>query len=115
MKRMVFLEGKQGVCFDIPTASVTEEQEKWNDSWRLEPFCGHRATRDRRTTGAISQRGKAVEASGDSPRTTKVSGDSGKEVKASEDNNQEVATKVTDSKTKARSGVLIKHSDRNLK
>ena len=60
-------------------------------------------------------RGKAVEASGNSPRTTKVSGDSGKEVKASEDSNQEVATKVTDSKTKARSGVLIKHLDSNLK
>ena len=44
-----------------------------------------------------------------------MSGDSGKEVKASEDSNQEVATKVTDSKTKARSRVLIKHSDRNLK
>jgi len=32
-----------------------------------------------------------------------VSGDSGKEVEASEDCDQEVATKVTDSKTKARS------------
>ena len=60
-------------------------------------------------------RGKAIEASGDSARTAEVSGDSGKEVKASEDSNQEVATKVTDSKTKARSRVLIKHSDRNLK
>ena len=48
-------------------------------------------------------------------RTTEVSEDSGKEVKASEDSNQEVATKVTDSKTKARSGVLIKHLDSNLK
>ena len=48
-------------------------------------------------------------------RTTEVSEDSGKEVKASEDSNQEVATKVTDSKTKARSRVLIKHSNRNLK
>ena len=95
---MVFLEGKQGVCFDIPTASVTEEQEKWNDSWLLEPFCGHRATRARRNLERYRNRGKAVEASGDSPRTTKVSGDSGKEVKASEDSNQEVATKVTDSK-----------------
>ena len=42
-------------------------------------------------------------------------GDSGKEVEASEDSDQEVATKVTDSKTKARSGVLIKHLDSNLK
>ena len=47
-------------------------------------------------------------------RTTEVSEDSGKEVKASEDSNQEVATKVTDFKTKARSGVLIKYSDSNL-
>ena len=34
---MVFLKGRQGVCFDIPTASVTEVQEKWHDSqhWQL--------------------------------------------------------------------------------
>ena len=44
-------------------------------------------------------------------RATEVSGDSRKEVGASED----VATKATDSKTKARSGVLIKHLDSNLK
>ena len=44
-----------------------------------------------------------------------MSGDSRKEVEASEDSDQEVATKVTNSKTKARSRVLIKHSDRNLK
>ena len=44
-----------------------------------------------------------------------MSGYSGKEVEASEDGNQEVATKVTDSKTKARSRVLIKHLDSNLK
>uniref|UniRef100_A0AAA9TXV7 RNA helicase n=1 Tax=Bos taurus TaxID=9913 RepID=A0AAA9TXV7_BOVIN len=37
VKGMVFLKGKQGVCFDIPTASVTEVQEKWHDSrrWQL--------------------------------------------------------------------------------
>ena len=46
---------------------------------------------------------------------TEVSGDSGKEVEASEDCDQEVATKVTDSKTKARSRVLIKYLDSNLK
>ena len=33
VKGMVFLKGKQGVCFDIPTASVTEVQEMWHDSW----------------------------------------------------------------------------------
>uniref|UniRef100_A0A8C7AYR2 Nucleolar RNA helicase 2 n=1 Tax=Neovison vison TaxID=452646 RepID=A0A8C7AYR2_NEOVI len=37
VKGMVFLKGKQGVCFDVPTAAVTEIQEKWNDSrrWQL--------------------------------------------------------------------------------
>uniref|UniRef100_A0AC11DHE3 DExD-box helicase 21 n=1 Tax=Ovis aries TaxID=9940 RepID=A0AC11DHE3_SHEEP len=37
VKGMVFLKGKQGVCFDIPTASVTEVQGKWHDSrrWQL--------------------------------------------------------------------------------
>ena len=59
--------------------------------------------------------GKAVEASGDGARATELSRDSGKEVGASEDSDQEAAAKVTDSKTKARSGVLIKHLDSNLK
>ena len=58
VKGMVFLKGKQGVCFDIPTVSVTEEQEKWNDSQRLEPFCGHRATRARRAMRAMLQQGE---------------------------------------------------------
>ena len=37
VKGKVFLKGKQGVCFDIPTASGTEVQEKWHDSrcWQL--------------------------------------------------------------------------------
>ena len=35
-KGMVFLKGKQGVCFDVPTASVTEVQEMWHDSWCLQ-------------------------------------------------------------------------------
>ena len=51
----------------------------------------------------------------DSTRVTEVSADSGKEVEASEDSDQEVATKVTDSKTKARSGVLITQLDSNSK
>ena len=39
VKGMVFLKGKQGVCFDIPTASVAEVREKWHDSrhWQLLP------------------------------------------------------------------------------
>ncbi|XP_006889064.1 PREDICTED: nucleolar RNA helicase 2 [Elephantulus edwardii] len=37
VKGMVFLKGKMGVCFDVPTAAVTEIQEKWHDSrrWQL--------------------------------------------------------------------------------
>ncbi|XP_006835901.1 PREDICTED: nucleolar RNA helicase 2 [Chrysochloris asiatica] len=37
VKGMVFLKGKLGVCFDVPTAAVTEIQEKWQDSrrWQL--------------------------------------------------------------------------------
>ena len=44
-----------------------------------------------------------------------MSGEGRKEGEASGDSDQEVATKVTDSKTKARSRVLIKHLDSNLK
>ena len=53
VKGMVFLKGKQGVCFDIPTASVTEVQEKWHDSqhWQLSVA----TPRARRSTGRISQ------------------------------------------------------------
>ena len=50
----------------------------------------------------------------DSGKAIEALEDRGK-VDASEDSNQEVTTKVTDSKTKARSGILIKHSDSNLK
>ena len=32
VKGMVFLKGKQGVCFDTPTASVAEVQEERRDS-----------------------------------------------------------------------------------
>ena len=32
VKGMVFLKGKQGVCFDIPTASVAKVQEERRDS-----------------------------------------------------------------------------------
>uniref|UniRef100_A0A8D2CLS4 Nucleolar RNA helicase 2 n=1 Tax=Sciurus vulgaris TaxID=55149 RepID=A0A8D2CLS4_SCIVU len=37
VKGMVFLKGKLGVCFDVPTAAVTDIQEKWHDSrrWQL--------------------------------------------------------------------------------
>ena len=63
VKGMVLKESR---VFAIPTASVTEVQEKWHDSQRWH-------------------------------------------------SDQEVATKVTDSKTKARSRVLIRHLDSNLK
>ena len=33
VKGTVFLKGKQVASFDIQTASVTEVQEKWHDSW----------------------------------------------------------------------------------
>ena len=59
VKGMVFLKGKQGVCFDIPTASVTEVQEKWHDS-QLAAFCGHGATRARRSMGRIMQLSRTV-------------------------------------------------------
>ena len=61
----------------------------------------------------LGNSGKAIQASRNS--ADKVTGDSRKEVEASEDRDQEVATKVTDSKTKARSRVLILHLDCNLK
>uniref|UniRef100_H0XXF8 Nucleolar RNA helicase 2 n=1 Tax=Otolemur garnettii TaxID=30611 RepID=H0XXF8_OTOGA len=37
VKGMVFLKGKLGICFNVPTTSVTEIQEKWHDSlhWQL--------------------------------------------------------------------------------
>ena len=71
----------------------------------LAAFCGHGATGARRSTGRISQLRGQWEGH---------QGAVGK-VEASKDSNQEVATKVSDSKTKARSRVLIKHLDSNLK
>ena len=38
VKGMVFLKGKQGICFDIPNASVTEVQEKWHDLWHSQLY-----------------------------------------------------------------------------
>ncbi|XP_058652306.1 LOW QUALITY PROTEIN: nucleolar RNA helicase 2 [Onychostoma macrolepis] len=37
IKRMTFLKGKMGVCFDIPANKVKEMQEQWQDSrrWQL--------------------------------------------------------------------------------
>ncbi|MXQ87506.1 hypothetical protein E5288_WYG000073 [Bos mutus] len=116
VKGMVFVKGKQGVCFDIPTAPGTEVQKSgmmhgagcflWsrsNQSWKVHG-------KDMATS---EDSGKAIKASGDSTRATEGSGDSGKELGASEDSDQDVATKATDSKTKARSGVSIKHLDSN--
>lgn len=59
--------------------------------------------------------GKAVEAPGDSGKAVEALEDSGREIEASEDSDQEVATKITDSKTKARRGVSVKHLGSNLK
>ncbi|MXQ99438.1 hypothetical protein E5288_WYG014320 [Bos mutus] len=38
VKGIVFLKGKQGICFDIPNASVTEVQEKWHDLWHSQLY-----------------------------------------------------------------------------
>ncbi|KTG02067.1 hypothetical protein cypCar_00042899 [Cyprinus carpio] len=37
IKRMTFLKGKTGVCFDVPASKVKEMQDKWQDSrrWQL--------------------------------------------------------------------------------
>ena len=48
----------------------------------------------------LGNSGKAIQASRNS--VVKVSENSRKEIEASEDRDQEVATKITDSKTKAR-------------
>ena len=68
-----------------------------------------------RSNQSLKVNRKDITTSEDSGMAIEASGDSGKAVEASEDSNQEVATKVADSKTKARSGVLIKHLDSNLK
>ncbi|ELW65741.1 Nucleolar RNA helicase 2 [Tupaia chinensis] len=53
--------------------------------------------------------GKDLEASGVNVKETETSGVSVKETETSGDSDQEVATEITDSKTKAKNGVLIKH------
>ena len=53
--------------------------------------------------------GKAIEVTEGSGKETETSGDSGKAVETSGDSDQEVAAGITDSKTKARNGVLVKH------
>lgn len=65
-------------------------------------------------TEASGDSGKAAEASGDSGMETEAPGDSEKEIEASEDSDQVVATKITDPKTEARNGVLVKHFVSNL-
>ena len=118
VKGMVFLKGKQGVCFYIPTASVTEVQEKWHDSqhWQLS-VATEQLELEGPQEGYHNFRGQREGNQGFRGQHEGNQGvrDSRKEVQASEDSNQEVATKVTDSKTKARSRVLIKHLDSNLK
>ena len=118
VKGMVFLEGRSGVCLDIPTASVAAVQKRGvmrGTGCILWPWSNQSENVHGKDIATSEDSGKATEASGDSARVTEVPGDSGKEVEASEDSDQEVATKVTDFKTKARNGVLIKHLDSNLK
>lgn len=70
VKGMVFLKGKQGVCFDVRTEAVTEIQEKWRDSrrWQLTvateqpelegPPEGYRGGRGQRDGGRGAFRGQ---------------------------------------------------------
>ena len=104
VKGTVFLKGKQGVCFDIPTSSVTEVEKKWHDSQHRQlSLAMEQPEPDGKDAATSEDSGKAIQASGDRVRETKLSGDSGKEVEALENSDQEVTTKVTDSKIKARS------------
>ena len=77
VKGMVFFKGKQGVCFDIPTASVTEVQEKWYDSrhWQLSAATEQPEPEGPRE-GCRSFRGQQEE--GASTRAAEVSGTAGK-------------------------------------
>lgn len=62
---------------------------------------------------ASEDSGKAIEDLGDSEKEAETSGGSGKEIETSEDGDQEVVTEITDSKTKARNGALVKRSISN--
>ena len=118
VKGMVFLKGKQGVCFYIPTASVTEVQEKWHDSqcWQLSvameqpelegPREGYRNFRGQRegNGGFRGQREGNWGVGGQWERSRSSRG-----LRSGGGN------KSNRFQTKARSGVLIKHLDSNLK
>ena len=83
---MVFLKGKQDVCFDIPTASPAEVQKKWHDSRRGPPSVAtQQPDPEGPREGYCNFR--------DSGEAAEVSGDSGKEVGASEDSDQDVQRK----------------------
>ena len=118
VKGMVFLKGKQGVCFDIPTASVTEVQEKWHDSRCWQPSVAmEQPELEGLWEGYYNFWGQREGNWGVKGQREGNQGvrEQRKEVEASEDSEQEVATQVTDSKPKAGSTVLIKHSDSTLK
>lgn len=64
---MVILKGKQGACFDILTASVTEVQDKRRDSqhWQLSEATEQPELEgSRKDIAASEDSGKAAEASG---------------------------------------------------
>ena len=77
---MLVPKGKLGVCFDIPTASVTEAHGMIHDAGSF-PWLQRGQSDKDRAGGRIRQL----------PRATEVSG-GGKEGGASEDGDQEVAT-----------------------
>ena len=97
VKEMVFLKGKQGVCFDIQTASVTEVQEKWHDSWHWQLSVAMEQPELERPWEGDGNFGEQGEGNpGFREQSAKESGDSRKEAEASVDSDQEVARKVTD-------------------
>ena len=103
-----------------PVISLLHQEQKYRKSGMMHGvgcFLWSRSNQSWKVHGkdmeTSEDSGKATEASGDSARVTEVPGDSGKELGASGDSDQDVATKATDSKTKARSGVSIKHLDSN--
>jgi hypothetical protein len=80
---------------DVGSSLWLQNNRSWKDHWK--------------DTEAAGVSEKVAVVPGVSGVETETSGDSGEEIEASEDSSQEVAIKITDPKTKARSGVSVKH------
>ncbi|GAB1295177.1 Nucleolar RNA helicase 2 [Apodemus speciosus] len=111
VKGMVFLKGKQGVCFDVRTEAVTEIQMRsgvtrdvGSSLWPPSSRSWKGLQKDLEAAGVSGM--AVVVLSEDSGVEAGTSGDrdSEEEVETSEDSDQEVATK-------ARSEVLVRHLD----